>query len=78
MKLRFFRFASLCQVEIDNQNDGTYMLGGKFTGLTIVSNDRAESWGISSDNIDVAWLVSSSKINFDYQGDEDLFSISHF
>ena len=78
VKLRFFRFASLCPVEIDNQNDGTYMLGGKFTGLTIVNNDRAESWGISSDNIDVAWLVSSSKINFGYQGDEDLFSISHF
>ena len=77
VKLRFFRFASLCPVEEDNQNDGTYMLGGKFTGLTIVNNDKAESWGISSDNIEVSWLVSSSRISFSYQGDNDLFSISH-
>jgi len=77
VKLRFYRFASLCPVEADNQNDGTYMLGGKFTGLTIVNNDKAESWGISSDNIEVSWLVSSSRIRFSYQDDEDSFSINH-
>ena len=53
------------------------MLGGKFTGLTIVNNGKAESWGISSDNVDVAWLVSSRKISYNYKGDEESFSISH-
>lgn len=77
VKFRFFRFASLCPDGKDNQNDGTYMLGGKFTGLTIVNNGKAESWGISSDNVDVAWLVSSRKISYKYNGNEESFSISH-
>jgi len=77
VRFRFFRFASLCPDGRDNQNDRTYMLGGKFTGLTIVNNGKAESWGISSDNVEVAWLVSSRRINFNYEGNQESFSISH-
>lgn len=77
VKFRFFRFASLCPTGKDNQTDGTYMLGGKFTGLTIVNNGKGESWGISSDNVDVAWLVSSRKISYNYAGNQESFSISH-
>jgi len=74
---RFFRFASLCPTGRDNQFDGTYMLGGKFTGLTIVNNNKAESWGISSDNVEFAWLVSSRRISYNYDGNQESFSISH-
>ncbi len=77
VKNRFYRFASLVPVGKDNQNDGTYMVGGQFTGLTIVKNNQCQSWGISSDNIDVSWLVSSHRITFVYQFDNDEFSIIH-
>ena len=77
VKNRFYRFASLVPVEKDDQNDGTYMIGGKFTGLTIVKNGEAQSWGIATDNIDVAWLVSSKRIQYYYVDNMDSFSIIH-
>jgi hypothetical protein len=77
VKNRFYRFASLVPTENDNQNDGTYMIGGAFNDLTIVKNGLGQSWGINTDNIDVSWLVSTYKINFYYQRDEEYFSIIH-
>ena len=77
VKNRFYRFASLVPTETDNQNDRTYMIGGKFTGLTIVKNNRGETWGIAGDNIDVSWLVSSRRIKFSHQNDNEEFSIIH-
>ena len=53
------------------------MIGGKFTGLTIVKNNVGQTWGIAGDNIDVSWLVSSRRINFSYQNDNEEFSIIH-
>ena len=77
VKIRFFRFCSLISVEKDNQNDGTYMIDGKFTKLNIVKNNINETWGIPGDNIEVSWLISSKRINFSYDNEQDNFSIIH-
>ena len=77
VKNRFYRFASLVPIGEDDQEDGTYMLDGKFTGLAIVKNNNVQSWGISGDDIEYAWIVSSSKIEFSYQDGNDNFSINH-
>ena len=38
VKLRFYRFASMPPVEKDDQNDGTFMIGGEFIELKIDKN----------------------------------------
>ena len=77
VKLRFFRFASMPPIEKDDQNDGTFMIGGEFNKLKIVKNEINELWGIEGDNIDVSWLVSSKRIEVNIQDDQDTFSIKH-
>ena len=74
---RFYRFASLVPLKEDDQNDGTYMKDGKFTGLTIVRDNNAQSWGISENDIEFAWKVSPSRIELDYTENSDSFSIIH-
>ena len=77
VKFRFFRFVKLAPNNgVDNQNDGTYMLGGQFTGLTIVKNQNGRDWGIGLNEIEVAWRVSS-KIKVSYDGTTDIFDIKH-
>ena len=77
VKNRFYRFASLVPVGEDNQNDGTYMVGGQFTGLTIVRDDTNYPWGIAHFDIDVAWKVSTKRIHFSYDDVTDVFDIVH-
>lgn len=77
VKLRFYRFASLVPLEEDNQNDGTFVKKGKFIGLNIVKNNKTESWGISEDNIEGSWIISSKRIRVDYKKSEESFSIIH-
>ena len=77
VKLRFFRFASLVPLGKDNQNDGTFMIKGKFTKLSIVKNNKTESWGIPGNNIESSWLVSSNRIKVDIEDSEEEFSIVH-
>ena len=77
VKNRFYRFASLVPVQQDDQNDKTYMVGGKFTGLTIVRNGIGYPWGITLDDIDVAWKVSTKRIPFIYDESNDKFDIIH-
>ena len=77
VKFRFFRFAKLAPTGIDNQNDGTYMIGGQFTELTIVKNGYGRDWGIRLDDIDAAWKVSSKKIQISYDDRTDIFDIKH-
>lgn len=77
VKFRFFRFAKMLPTGLDDQNDGTYMIGGQFTELTIVKNDIGLSWGIDSDDIDVAWQVSHKRIQFSYDDKTDRFDIRH-
>ena len=74
---RFYRFASLVNVGKDDQNDNTYMLGGKFTELIIVKDDGEYSWGIDSDDIEASWKVSDKRINFSYTNNSDTFDIYH-
>lgn len=62
---------------LDDQNDGTYMIGGKFTELTIVKNDIGLNWGIDSDDIDAAWKISHKRIQFSYDDRTDRFDIRH-
>lgn len=79
VKNRFYRFASLVNVSgYDNQNDHTYMINGTFSKLCIVVNNQAKEWGISSNYIDVAWLVSSRRIEFGHNADHESFSIRHY
>ena len=79
VKNRFYRFASLVNVSgYDNQNDHTYMINGTFSKLCIVVNNQVKEWGISSNYIDVAWLVSSRRIEFGYNADHESFSIRHY
>ena len=77
VKFRFFRFVSLVPIEKDNQNDGTFIKKGKFIGLSIVKNNKTESWGISGDNIEDSWIISSKRIQVDYRKSEESFSIIH-
>ncbi|KAL6613698.1 hypothetical protein U3516DRAFT_750112 [Neocallimastix sp. 'constans'] len=77
---RFYRFASLVPIggkDADNQNDETYMRGGQFTGLTIVENGTPKPWGIPEEDIESAWMVSSSRIEFSYDKNTDKFTIYH-
>ena len=78
VKNRFYRFASLVPKGIDDQNDGTYMIGGKFNNLIIINNNKEENWGIGYNNIDVAWKVSSNRIDFDYYNNDEYFDIKHY
>ena len=77
VKLRFFRFVSMPPIEKDDQNDGTFMIGGEFNELKITKNEINELWGIQGDNIDVSWLVSSKRIEVNIQDDQESFSIEH-
>ena len=76
-KFRFFRFAKLATNNVEDPNDGTYMIGAQFTELTIVKNGSGKSWGINSDDIDVAWKVYSKRIPFSYDARTDKFDIKN-
>ena len=54
------------------------MINGIFTGLTIVVNGRGRPWGIDSDYVDVAWMYSSSRMEFSYNNDHESFSIKNY
>ena len=77
VKFRFFRFVKLSPTGVDNQNDGTFMIGGQFTELTIIKNGFGRDWGLNTDDIDVAWKVSSQKIQISYDDRTDIFDIKH-
>lgn len=74
---RFYRSASFLPIQKDDQNDGTFMKGGKLFGLNIFKNNVSQNWGINGNNIDVAWLISSKRIEFIYKKDEESFNIIH-
>ena len=54
------------------------MIGGKFNDLTIINNKIEDNWGIDYNNIDVAWKVSSNRIDFNYYDNNEYFNIKHF
>ena len=78
VKNRFYRFVSLVPNGIDNQNDGTYMIRGTFNNLIIINKKEEDNWGIDYDNIDVAWKVSSNRIDFEYYNINEYFNIKHY
>jgi len=53
------------------------MRGGQFTGLTIVENGTPKPWGIPEEDIESAWMVSSSRIEFSYDKNTDKITIYH-
>jgi len=79
----YYRFASLVNQdgEEDNQEDGTYMLGGNFNGLALYkrSTSTYENWGMTSSLVNQAWLVSPDHITVTYASgsDTETFSIKH-
>ena len=76
-KKRFYRFVMLRPNGKDNQNDGSFMMGGEFNELNIVKNNINQFWGIYEKNIDVAWVVSPKKIKYNLEKNRESFSISH-
>ena len=42
-----------------------------------MKNNKNESWGISGDNIEDSWIISSKRIQVDYRESEESFSIIH-
>ena len=78
LKNRFYRFVSLVPNGIDNQNDGTYMISGTFNNLIIINKKEEDNWGIDYDNIDVAWKVSSNRIDFEYYNNNEYFNMKHY
>lgn len=74
---RFYRFASLVPVGEDDQSDGTYMTGGRFTQCRLYNGTGHVSWGIDTDRVTDAWEISSSKISVSYTTYHDTFDIHH-
>ena len=77
VKLRFYRFVNLAPEGKDDQNDGTYLIDGKFTELKIIRNNITYPWGISENDVEVSWLVSSKRIKVTHSKYEETFSIIH-
>lgn len=79
---RFFRFVSLVQPDgyVDNQMDSTYMLDAGFSELSLSGYDASMSgdWGIDSNRVECAWLVSPERIQFEYWQDSETVSIDHW
>ncbi len=73
----FYRFASLVPVAEDDQYDGTYMTGAKFTECQLYNGSNYESWGIYTDRVQNAWIISSGKITVDCTTYNDTFDIRH-
>ena len=79
---RFYRFASLVNDKdngvIDNQNDGTFMINGSFSGFDIVVNGQENNWDISGEYVEASWKVSSKRVDFSYTDKDEIFSIKHY
>lgn len=79
----YYRFASLVNYpdEPDNQEDGTYMLGGNFNGLALYNRNTStyENWGMSSSLVNQAWEVSPENVTVSYTtgSDTESFNIDH-
>ena len=84
VKSRLYRFVSLVNDESngvpDNQNDHTYMIDGKFLDLYLLINGSAQrnDWVIPSKFVEESWLVSSKRIEFSYEKNNEYFSIKHY
>ena len=84
VKSRLYRFVSLVNDESngvpDDQNDHTYMIDGKLIGLCILVNGSrlCTDWVIPSYIVEESWLVSSKRIEFSHEKDNEYFSIKHY
>ena len=84
VKKRLYRFVSLVNDESngvpDDQNDHTYMINGKFVGLCLLINGSVlcTDWVIPNNIVEECWLVSSKRIEFSYEKDNEYFSIKHY
>ena len=84
VKSRLYRFVSLINDESngvpDDQNDHTYMIDGKFLELFLLKNgsDQRNDWVIPSKFVEESWLVSSKRIEFSYEKNNEYFSIKHY
>ncbi len=77
----YYRFASLVNlnVDVDNQNDGTYMIGGNFNGLALynTATQQYENWGMSSNLVEKAWKVTPECTTVSWSSDVETFNIRH-
>ena len=83
VKSRLYRFVSLVNDESngvpDDQNDHTYMIDGKFLELCLLINgSQRNDWVIPSKFVEESWLVSSKRIEFSYEKNNEYFSIKHY
>jgi hypothetical protein len=54
------------------------MIRGTFNNLIIINKKEEDNWGIDYDNIDVAWKVSSNRIDFEYYNNNEYFNIKYY
>ena len=76
----FFRFASLVpDIGVpDDQTDGSYMRGGRFTGCQLYNGTSYVAWGIGNSTVVQAWKVSPERITVTYSGTTDIVDINHW
>lgn len=77
---RFYRFASLVPEGTDNQQDSTYMKGGKFINLGLFNKvtGKYDPWGIGTSLISDAWTWSNPRAQVTYTNNGDTFDIDHW
>lgn len=79
--IRFYRFISLVPPdgEPDDQSDGTYMLNAGFSELELSRYDSStkSSWGMTTDLVERAWIISPEKISLNYSSNNESASINH-
>lgn len=78
-KFSFFRCMSLVPLETvkDDIGDGTYISNGKISELYITKNNRAEPWGIDSNNIKYYYKVHPETVKVIADDFGETFSITH-
>ncbi len=79
--VRFFRFVSLVHLDgaEDDQHDGSYIVNGGFSNLKVERYDgRRHDWGIETEWVEKAWIVSPERIQVYEREDGESVNINHW
>lgn len=79
--VRFFRFVSLVHLDgaEDDQHDGSHIANGGFSNLKAERYDgRRHNWGIETEWVEKAWIVSPELIQVYEREDGESVNINHW
>lgn len=79
--VRFFRFVSLVHLDgaEDDQHDGSYLVDAGFSNLKVERYDgRKHDWGIETEWVEKAWIVSPERIQVYEREDGESVNINHW